>query len=165
LKLYHSRIKTPIGMLYLGRTEKGLKLIALDKEEWEKQLFRLGRKQALKFERDESKFSRLKQQLRKYFSEKKPILKFTLDWDGASDFQKKVWQAIKKIPYGETRSYKWIAQKIRVRSYRAVGQACGSNPLPILIPCHRVIASDGGLGGFGGGLKTKIKLLRLERAI
>jgi len=165
LKIYHSKLKTPIGTLYLGKTEKGLKLIALDKEEWQRQLLRLSRKHTLQFEHNQSKFSQLKQQFGSYFSGRKPLTEFKVDWDGASSFQKKVWQAMKKIPYGQTRSYKWIAQKINVRGCRAVGQACGSNPLPILIPCHRVIASDGGLGGFGGGLKTKIKLLRLERAI
>lgn len=68
-----------------------------------------------------------------------------------------------KIPYGQTKSYKWLAEKINIRSPRAVGQACGSNPLPIVVPCHRVIASDGSLGGFGGGLGLKAKLLSLEK--
>lgn len=78
-------------------------------------------------------------------------------------FQKKVWRAIQQIPYGQTRSYKWIAQKIgSPKAFRAVGQACKANPFPIVVPCHRVIASSGKLGGFNGGLKLKRQLLKLE---
>ena len=78
-------------------------------------------------------------------------------------FQKKVWKAIATIPYGETRSYKWIAQKIgHPKAVRAVGQACGANPFPFIIPCHRVVASNGKIGGFSLGLKLKRRLLKLE---
>ena len=70
------------------------------------------------------------------------------------------------IPRGETRSYAWIAKKIgKPRAARAVGAACGANPVPIIVPCHRVIASDGSLGGFGGGLPLKRRLLKLEGAV
>lgn len=85
--------------------------------------------------------------------------------DGTA-FQRAVWQAMLEIPRGETRSYGWVAERIgRPGSARAVGQAVGANPLPLLVPCHRVVASDGGLGGFGGGLEMKEALLRLEGAI
>ena len=78
-------------------------------------------------------------------------------------FQRQVWQALIDIPRGETRSYAWVARRVgRPRSARAVGQAVGSNPLPVLIPCHRVLASDGSLGGYGGGLEMKEELLSLE---
>ena len=74
-----------------------------------------------------------------------------------------VWRALLKIPRGQTRSYAWVAQQIRrPRAMRAVGAACGANPIPIIVPCHRVIASDGSLGGFSGGLQRKRNLLRLE---
>ncbi len=70
------------------------------------------------------------------------------------------------IPRGETRSYAWIAKKIgKPNATRAVGAACGANPVPIIVPCHRVIASDGSLGGFGGGLPLKRRLLKLEGAL
>ncbi len=79
-------------------------------------------------------------------------------------FQRKVWNAVKAIPYGETRSYKWVAKKIgNPKAARAVGQALKRNPLLIIIPCHRVICSDGKLGGFSQGLKKKRELLKLER--
>ena len=91
--------------------------------------------------------------------------KITIDWDSikGTPFQKKVWRAIATIPRGETRSYAWLARKVgNPKAYRAVAAACGANPLAPLIPCHRVIASDGSLGGFTGGLSKKRRLLMLE---
>jgi methylated-DNA-[protein]-cysteine S-methyltransferase len=80
-----------------------------------------------------------------------------------TDFQKKVWMALRQIPYGETISYKELAGAIgRPSAVRAVGAANGANPIPIIIPCHRVIGNDGSLTGFGGGLPLKKKLLELE---
>jgi len=81
-----------------------------------------------------------------------------------SGFTLSVWRACSEIPYGETRSYGWVAARIgRPRASRAVGRALGANPLPLVVPCHRVIRSNGGLGGFGGGLDLKERLLELER--
>ena len=82
-----------------------------------------------------------------------------------TEFQKKVWRALQAIPHGETRSYAWVAQLIGPpRATRAVGAACGANPIPIIVPCHRVVASDGSLGGFSGGLHRKRQLLKIEGA-
>jgi methylated-DNA-[protein]-cysteine S-methyltransferase len=82
---------------------------------------------------------------------------------GGTEFQRRVWAAVSAIPYGETRSYAGIARAIGCpKAVRAVGAANGANPLPILIPCHRVVASGGGLGGYGGGLAMKRRLLDLE---
>lgn len=87
-----------------------------------------------------------------------------LDLEG-SPFQVKVWKALLEIPYGETRSYGEIARVVgRPKAARAVGMANRSNPIPIIVPCHRVIAGDGSLGGYAGGLGMKTLLLRLERA-
>jgi methylated-DNA-[protein]-cysteine S-methyltransferase len=91
--------------------------------------------------------------------------KTRLDLKGLTAFQKAVYQAARKIPRGETRSYGWIAQKIgNPAGSRAVGQALGRNPLPVLVPCHRVLAADGTLGGFSGGLALKRHLLHLEKS-
>jgi O-6-methylguanine DNA methyltransferase len=74
-----------------------------------------------------------------------------------------VWRTALRIPYGRARSYHWIASKVGGRRYaRAVGHALGANPLPLIVPCHRVVAHDASLGGFSGGLKTKRRLLELE---
>jgi len=86
-----------------------------------------------------------------------------LDLSGGTTFQRQVWAALAAIPRGETRTYSQIAAAIgRPRAVRAVGRACGANPIPVLIPCHRVVAADGGLGGFSGGLKWKRWLLAHE---
>lgn len=83
--------------------------------------------------------------------------------EGGTEFQNLVWDAIHQIPYGEVRSYKWIAEQIgRPKAVRAVGSATGSNPISIVNPCHRVIGSNGKLGGYGGGLDRKQQLLKLE---
>jgi len=86
-----------------------------------------------------------------------------VDYSGATEFQRMVWKTNRLIPYGETRSYSWIAEQIgRPNAARAVGQAVGSNQLPLIIPCHRVLAKDGSIGGYGGGINLKRYLLKLE---
>ncbi len=88
-----------------------------------------------------------------------------LDLSRATAFQREVWGVARLIPYGETRSYGWVAAQIkRPGAARAVGQALARNPLPIIIPCHRVLASNGNLGGYSGGLEMKRHLLALEAA-
>ncbi|RJQ43805.1 MAG: methylated-DNA--[protein]-cysteine S-methyltransferase [Nitrospiraceae bacterium] len=80
-----------------------------------------------------------------------------------TEFEKKVWSVLKKIPFGETRTYKWVAEKIgKPAAARAVGQALSKNPIPIVIPCHRVIESDGSLGGYSSGVEVKKRLLEME---
>ena len=99
-----------------------------------------------------------------YFDGKRKEIPCTLDFGHATLFQRQVYKIVRSIPYGETRSYSWVAKQIgRPAAVRAVGQALGRNPLPIVVPCHRVIASNGSLRGFGGGLEMKRNLLRLER--
>ena len=101
--------------------------------------------------------------LRNYFSGERVLFDLPLDMRYYTRFQKAVWRAAVGIPYGETRSYAWVAKKIgNPRAVRAVGQALGANPVPIIIPCHRVIGSSGKLCGFAGGLTMKRKLLELE---
>jgi methylated-DNA-[protein]-cysteine S-methyltransferase len=89
-----------------------------------------------------------------------------LDLSRATGFQRRVWRAARLIPRGQTRSYAWLAWHIgRPGAARAVGQALGRNPLPVVVPCHRVLAADGALGGFSGGLEMKRFLLGLEAAV
>lgn len=103
------------------------------------------------------------EQLREYLGGSRKGFTLELDIVG-TNFQKQVWNALLEIPYGETRSYKQIAERIgRPRAYRAVGQAAHRNPLPIVIPCHRLVGSNGSLTGFAGGLELKQSLLRLEQ--
>jgi methylated-DNA-[protein]-cysteine S-methyltransferase len=80
-----------------------------------------------------------------------------------TEFEKQVWLALKDVPYGETRSYKWLAQRIgSPKSPRAVGQALSKNPIPIVLPCHRIIESDGSIGGYSSGVEIKNRLLKME---
>lgn len=82
----------------------------------------------------------------------------------ATPFQRKVWEIVRGIPYGQTRSYGWVAAEAGIpKGAWAVGQAVGRNPVPLIVPCHRVVASDGSLGGFTGGIEIKRKLLELEK--
>ena len=105
------------------------------------------------------------QQLDEYFHNKRKIFNIPLDIQG-TEFQKKVWHELLKSPFGKTVSYKTIAQRIGdIKSIRAVGGANGANPIPIIIPCHRVVNSDGTIGGYSGGIKIKEKLLELEGSI
>jgi methylated-DNA-[protein]-cysteine S-methyltransferase len=101
-------------------------------------------------------------QLEEYFAGKRRRFDLPLELDGTA-FQRDVWRALADIPYGSTISYAELAAMVgRPTAYRAVGQANGSNPIPIVLPCHRVVASGGRIGGYGGGLPTKRKLLALE---
>jgi len=110
-------------------------------------------------------FDNLIQRFRIYFSGHRVTFPDLLDLSGATTFQRQVWEITRLISYGETRSYAWVAEQIgQPRAVRAVGQALGKNRLPIIIPCHRVIASQGKLGGFSGGVKMKKRLLSLETA-
>lgn len=101
-------------------------------------------------------------QLRQYFAGDRRVFELPLELRG-SQFQQRVWAALQDIPFGETRSYVDIAEAIeKPGASRAVGSANGANPLPVIIPCHRVIAADGSLGGYSGGLSIKQQLLEIE---
>lgn len=106
----------------------------------------------------------LNKELELYFAGKLQNFKSSLHFLGGSEFQRKVWHCLIQIPYGETRSYAWVAHQIKSpKAHRAVGTANGKNRIPIIVPCHRVIASDGSLGGYSaGGLPIKQALLKIE---
>ncbi len=102
-------------------------------------------------------------ELSSYFEDGHPIDHMQVDFLEGTSFERKVWEVLRQIPRGEVRSYGWVADEIdNHRASRAVGSACGSNPVPFLVPCHRVISSSGTLGGYGYGLKVKRELLKLE---
>jgi len=108
-------------------------------------------------------FDDLMKRLKVYLSGHRATFPDRLDLSRATLFQREVWETTRLIPYGETRSYAWVAEQIKKpRAMRAVGQALSQNPLPIIIPCHRVVASGGRLGGFSDGVEMKRYLLSLE---
>lgn len=106
----------------------------------------------------------VRKQFREYFSGARRRFSIKTQFPEGTPFQREVWKALLSIPYGETMSYKWVAERVgRPEAFRAVGQAVGRNPLPILYPCHRVINADGRHGGYRGGLRKKGFLLDLEQ--
>ncbi len=139
----------PCGNLKIGYNDKAIKFVLFTDE-------KVGGKTS-------ELSARADAQLREYFAGERRAFDLPLDAEG-TEFQKKVWAALLEIPYGETRSYKDIAEAVgSPKGFRAVGGANHNNPISIIIPCHRVITSDGGLGGYGGGLDKKTLLLELER--
>ncbi len=102
-------------------------------------------------------------QLIEYLAGERRAFSLPVDMSGGTPFQRRVWRAILRIPYGRVRSYQWVAARVGGKQYaRAVGMALGRNPVPIVVPCHRIVAHDGSLGGFTGGLSVKRRLLKLE---
>lgn len=163
--LEYTAFKTKAGWLGALASGKGLMALILPQPSKERALKRLKLKTARAVDSNDC-FEELAKQLNCYFNGQAITFNQKLDITQATDFQRRVWQAGRLIPYGETRSYLWLAKKIGYpRAARAVGQALARNPLPIIIPCHRVIKEDGSLGGFSGGLKTKRLLLSLEKAL
>ncbi len=161
--LYYSRLESPVGILYVGVSEQGMVLLDLHGGE-----FLRGKqtgKNKVQWMEAEEKTAPYVRELKEYFADRRKEFSFPLDLRGTK-FQKRCWQALLKIPYGKTRSYAEIAREVgSPQSFRAVGQANHQNPVAIVVPCHRVITSDGKLGGYGGGLAMKEKLLRLEGAM
>ncbi|MDH4222272.1 MAG: methylated-DNA--[protein]-cysteine S-methyltransferase [candidate division Zixibacteria bacterium] len=163
MKLYYAVLETKLGRMLATRTEKGLNNLLFHQPTWGKFFEELEERKDLELIKAEGKFATLRKQLKEYFTGKK--VKFTdkLDLSSGSPFEQKVWRKMMQIPYGKTVSYKKLAQMAgEPEKARAVGNACAKNPLTIIVPCHRVIKSDGGLGGYAGGLERKKRLLNLE---
>jgi len=107
---------------------------------------------------------RLSRDLGRYFRGENVSVEVPLDLRGVGDFDRRVLAVLRSIPYGETRTYGWVARRIGCPgAARAVGGACGRNPCPVIIPCHRVVAAGGGLGGYSGGFPWKRYLLALVK--
>ncbi len=156
--MYYDYFETGlIGSLTLMGDESGLRHILFEKERYQVAI-------QDDWQKNPDFFVPVKKQLRAYFKGELKEFDLNLAPDGTV-FQQKVWRALQNIPYGELVSYKTIADTIgNPKAVRAVGAANGKNPLPVVVPCHRVIGSDGSLTGFGGGLPTKQKLIDLERS-
>jgi len=159
-EVFYTAMDSPVGPLYLAGTEKGICRIAFEEEAlrvW------LARHLRAKPGSDPGPLTEAVAQLREYFSRLRHRFDLPMDVRG-TPFQQAVWREVASIPYGTTITYGEIARRLGrgLEAARAVGAAVGANPLPILIPCHRVIGADGSLVGYGGGLDVKVTLLRLE---
>ena len=155
---YKANYPSPIGNLTLISDGTNLTHVILEKESYYQNI-----KKEAKTNDNLEIFKQTKIWLDKYFNKKKPnIDDLKLKLEG-TPFQIKVWNALKTISYGQTVTYGFVAQKINSKtSARAVGGAIGHNPIPIVIPCHRVIGANNNLTGYTGGIDVKIKLLKLE---
>ena len=159
-EFYSSVFQTGAGWVGILCSTGGLKRVILPRESAREVQEMLGTKT---FEAP-GPHADLQERLQAYFSGLRVDFPDELDLSGATPFQRQVWQAARHIPYGATRSYQWVASHIgKPGAARAVGQALGKNPLPIIVPCHRVVASSGELGGFTGGIEVKKQLLEMER--
>ena len=153
--MYYCYLDTPIGDLLLACDDDGLELIGFPEGSMQ-------RDADPGWIYNEKPFAEARKQLRQYFAGTRKDFDLKLKPTG-TEFQLRVLDELQKIPYGKTCSYSEIAERIgRPRAVRAVGAANGRNPIPVVIPCHRVIGARGDLTGFGGGLATKETLLRLE---
>jgi methylated-DNA-[protein]-cysteine S-methyltransferase len=153
--VFYTTFESPVGPLLLAGDSNALRLVSFEtskhsappQSDWKE---------------NRTAFAEVIRQLQAYFRGELREFDLPLALDG-TEFQLRVWNALRSIPYGETISYAQLAERIgNPKAVRAVGLANGSNPIPIIVPCHRVIGSDGSLTGFGGGLPTKKKLLALE---
>lgn len=155
MTLYYDRFDTPIGPLTVAADENGVRHILFAENRHDAK----GREH---WQRDADAVAEPRRQLLEYLQGKRRQFDLILAPAG-TDFQLDVWQMLARIPFGSTWSYRELAERIgKPTATRAVGAANGRNPLPIVLPCHRVIGNNGALTGFGGGLPTKAALLRLE---
>lgn len=148
-------VNSPLGDILVAGDDSGLRVIGFPEGK--------GRiEPAPDWERDDTAFEEARRQLGEYFAGERRTFDLEIAPNG-TPFQLSVLEALQRIPYGETRSYADIAETVgKPKAVRAVGAANGRNPLPIVIPCHRVVGSNGSLTGFGGGLEAKRYLLELE---
>ena len=152
-----STFNTPWGWVQVTASEKGVTSIDLSISDRTAREFRAGAEAAA------SIVEEAQAQLLAYIDGRRREFSLPVDWSAGTPFQRKVWKAITRIPYGRVRSYQWVAMRVGGKQYaRAVGMALGANPVPIVVPCHRIVAHDGSLGGFSCGLPMKRRLLSLE---
>lgn len=156
--------QSPWGWMGISETDKGLDGIALPTKS------KRAVEAALRTQSSEpfvtqatARLTSAQRQLMEYLEGTRREFDLPLDLSGGTAFQRRVWRTLLNVPYAKLRSYQWVAARVGGPQYaRAVGNAVGANPLPIVVPCHRIVAQDATLGGFSGGLPTKRKLLTLE---
>jgi O-6-methylguanine DNA methyltransferase len=162
-KVYYSGFDSPFGHVFVASTFKGVCIVSFSRITEAKFLSLLGKIYKNEATRNDKVLANVKENLLDYFNGSSVNFKIPLDLSIGTQFQRKVWRKVKEIPYGELRSYKWVARSIgSAHASRAVGNAVGRNPVAPIVPCHRVICSDGSLGGYTSGIAIKKRLLNLE---
>jgi len=166
LDVAYTEIDTPVGRILLAGTRRGLVKVAFPNQPADEVLEQLVQSVSPRVLESPARLDEARRELDRYFEGGLHDFDLPLDWQLTHGFYRKVLRATAHIPYGQTRSYKQMATKAgSPRAVRATGSALGSNPLPIIVPCHRVLRTGGALGGYGGGLETKQALLELEGAL
>lgn len=164
-QVHYSLLEMPWCELLLASGSNGLCLVQFGRSLREAQSFLAHRLGEVEWKESKSANRQALEQLRQYFAGTRKEFSLQLDLRGTL-FQLRVWGALRKIPCGQTRTYGQVARAVgSPRAFRAVGATCGSNPVPIIVPCHRVVGGTGSLTGFGGGLSLKEKLLAHERLL
>jgi O-6-methylguanine DNA methyltransferase len=165
IRIAERPLKTPIGTLQVGASEAAVLYIELPRRRGSELRFERWLHDRLLSRGDTPVLRAALAQLREYFAGKRRSFDLPVEPAG-TEFQQCVWSIVAAIPFGETVSYGGIAEQLgSPEKARAVGAAVGANPIPIIIPCHRVIGSDGSLIGYGGGLRMKVWLLRHEHTL
>jgi methylated-DNA-[protein]-cysteine S-methyltransferase len=163
LDVAYTTADSPFGTLLLASTAKGLVRVGLPNQDADELLVDLANRVSPRVLEAPARLDEARRELDLYFDGKLDSFDLPLDWRLSEGFRLRVLRAIARIPYGETRSYTQMATSAgNERAVRAAGTACGRNPIPLVVPCHRVLRSGGGLGGYGGGLPMKQGLLALE---
>jgi methylated-DNA-[protein]-cysteine S-methyltransferase len=165
LDIAYATVDSPFGPLLIATTPRGLVRVSLPGYDPEETLEELSARISPRVLEVPSRLDPVRRQLDLYFEGRLREFDLPLDWQLSKGFRRRALRAVDRIPYGKTRSYTQIATSAgNERAVRAAGTACGANPIPIVVPCHRVLRSGGGLGGYGGGLPMKEALLELEGA-
>ncbi|NMR30748.1 methylated-DNA--[protein]-cysteine S-methyltransferase [Crystallibacter degradans] len=165
LDLSYTTVDTPIGKLLLAATDQGLVRVAFDRENHDAVLEQLAGKISPRILHSPARLAAAVRQLDEYFAGRRRVFELPLDWRLAKGFRREVLAHLPQIAYGQTESYAQVAAAAgSPKAVRAVGTACGTNPLPVVVPCHRVVRSDGSFGGYLGGTEAKQLLLTLEAA-
>ncbi|MGW5332613.1 methylated-DNA--[protein]-cysteine S-methyltransferase [Streptomyces bauhiniae] len=161
----YTTIDSPVGRLLLAATPKGLVRVAYDGENHDRVLETLGHKLSPRILRAPRRLDEAAREIDEYFARRRRVFDVPLDLSLSHGFRRLVQTHLPEIGYGQTRSYRDMAELVgNPKAVRAVGTACATNPLPIVVPCHRVLRTDGTLGGYIGGLDAKTTLLDLEAA-
>ena len=163
LDVAYTSADSPFGQLLLAKTKRGLVRVGLPNQDQDELLAELARRVSPRVLEAPAELDEVRRELDLYFAGKLDHFDLPLDWRLSGGFRQRVLRAIDRIPYGQTSSYTEMARKAgNERAVRAAGSACGSNPIPMVVPCHRVLRTSGALGGYGGGLPMKQALLELE---
>ena len=166
LDVAYATVDSPIGSLVVACTPKGVVRLGFPSEDANDVLQELSVRLSPRVLEAPAKLDRVRRELDEYFEGRRKRFTVKLDWTlSGQGFRHEILKNTAAIPYGRTSTYMEMATKAGNRkAYRAAGNALGSNPIPVIVPCHRVLATSGGLGGYGGGLPVKELLLRLEGA-